>query len=321
MNVFCSLTSAPNYFLELIPILGILLPIAFGLIILVARNLRFLDIKRKAKKYKKEKELKKEGISQPTYDTGLWDDYYPIHRNIETSAEPVPESDFHMKLNYQTLIEGLSRKLFFLFLFIISFSMAFGYYIYLTSTTEAISPVSSVIDGYEKMMNRVISVENTITQQILDDFQIMELPSQERQKIILEHLKSEDEVFTQASNYFFRIYYTRYIIVRLFIATIAFMLINYFIKVYQRLREDRNDLILKEEALSIYFSTIRNIDNNEYSSIKEKMPEFPLNQLLSAPKYSNSKTKGSDELISNVQTMMDKQFQMMAKLIEISKKE
>jgi len=286
--------------------------------------------------YLKQKNIK----GDQGYVTGTFDDYYPMPRRIRIDKIEEPESGFHIKLNYQILIERMTRKLYHLFILIIFFATGFIYVLYSSSLSEAIAPSNLVLSEYTTMMDSIIYVEDKLNvlqkNQIDQYFDVKQLikdqqnssskPSEENligpvektrtldaiTNMLTQHINEEDKLFVDVSEKFYNIYYARYIIVRLFIATIMFTLLTYFIRLYFNIRSDRTDYMRKEEALSTYLS-IASIAGNtsikEYDLLKDKIPEFPLNQL-----FYPTTIKGKSQW-NGSQNFMVANYEMMTKLM------
>lgn len=285
------------------------------------------------------------------FKTNILDDYYPLPRKITIRNEPTDEIGFHVKLNYQILIERITRKLYFLFLLIVSFATTFIYVLYSTSLSETIAPTENVLVEYKEMIDSIISVEEEMNElQISHIKELTDLPfikdnlakntfsdasgvqiEEMLTSLITEHVKFEDQLIVDVSTEFFDIYYVRYVIVRLFVATVMFTLLTYFISLYNRMREDRNDFIRKEEALSTYLSVVDQIDGHQtekrYQLLRDKIPNFPLNQLFEKNNPKGRKHKNYDNLylesLNTMQKLIETQLTAMkgiASKIELGKK-
>ncbi len=276
------------------------------------------------------KSKKKRDSAGDSYETDIYDDVFPLPRRINTDNKTTDESDFHLKLNYQVLIEVLTRKLFFLFFAIIIFATGFIFVLYTTSLSEAIAPHGETLSEYKEMMDTILYVEGKMNELQLNQVQTIvestikyetfgentvekksEIFENLYSSILAEHVKKEDELLVDVSKEFFNIYYITYIIVRLFVATVMFTILTYLMKLYFQIREDRNDYIRKEEALSTYFSVIDYIEGYDprkkrkrkerFTTLRDSIPAFPLTQLF-LPSSNNKKQKNVDSNLL-VQTM------------------
>lgn len=187
--------------------------------------------------------------------TSHFDDYFPLPRKLEIASGPEKEEGYHKKLNYQFLIEKMTRKMYLLFVLVILFSTSFIYVLYRTSLSERIAPDTDVMNQYGIMLDKIMEVEDKLefsqlkTVAHLDSASRMQMRKEIKQKTI----EYEDELISDVSKQFFDIYFIRYIFVRLFVAGVMFALMRYLIRLYYKIRGDRNDLIRKEEALSTYW--------------------------------------------------------------------
>ncbi len=282
------------------------------------------------------------------FQTNTLDDYYPLPRKVLIDNTPALESGFHVKLNYQILIERLTRKLYFLFLLIIVFATTFIFVLYNTSLTENIAPDDTALLQYKKMMSEIIAVEQDLLN--LQEKQIDKALKSNSLKlglskdslqttmvdVLLEQIKSEDKLIVDVSEEFYDIYFLRYVVVRLFVATVMFTLLTYFIRLYFKMREDRYDFVRKEEALSTYFSIVDYIEGYNYRDpskpfpkrfelLKDKLPPFPLNNLFIQGFSSKSNSKGASdnlyvESIETIRRLSSKQEEVLRNLISEIKK-
>lgn len=274
--------------------------------------------------------------------TNYIDDYFPRPRKTKIKAEAATEEGYHVKLNYQHLIEKLTRKLFICFFAIMLTAFSFIYIIYQTSLQERIAPNDNVMKQYTKMMEEILISESKIQEQqlssikeilLIEDKQPINSPindsvSSLKAQIIDDIVKSENAIVNKISDDFFWVYFFRYLVVRLFIATVAFTIIGYLIRLYFRIREDRNDLIRKEEALStlIFFldsmegydpkTNKRNL-TRRFTSLKDKIPEFPLLKLFDHTKPS--KDSNSSDLLSEMNKLTSIHKNLLSNITTIRK--
>jgi len=265
------------------------------------------------------------------YVTKHLDDYFPYPRKITRNNNSEPEERYHKKLNYQFLIEKLTRKLFLTFIGIMLFSTSFIYVLYKTSLGETIAPEENVMEQYESMLYKIMTVEDSLeAKQLasLSDFENDSLKYNMITYIKQATVENEDKLILDVSNSFFNIYFFRYITVRLFVAGVMFTLMGYLIRLFFRIRADRNDLIRKEEALSILFYLLDEIEGNnkegkaKYLVMKDKIPEFPLNKLFEGGSSSRSNKKDKvnlTELVGGLNATMGLQREILVtfkKLLE-----
>lgn len=259
--------------------------------------------------------------------TSHFDDYFPIPRKLKISSVPEEEEGYHKKLNYQFLIEKMTRKMYLLFILIILFSTSFIYVLYRTSLSERIAPDTDVMDQYEVMLDKVMEVEDKLefsqlkTLAQLDSVSRMQMRKEIKQKTI----EYEDELIAEISKEFFDIYFIRYVFVRLFVAGVMFALMRYLIQLYYKIRGDRNDLIRKEEALSTLFYLLDEIEGRgkdgikKYSLLADKIPEFPLLKLFENTSNEKNKKDRIDmkELVGGLNASMSMQREILLSIQSI----
>ena len=132
---------------------------------------------------------------------------------------------------------------------------------YHTSLSEQISPSVTVMDEYEKMVHRIMVIEDSLEmtqiQPVLELGSKKDISDSTKNRLITTivetTVENEDALILSISKTFFNIYYTRYVLVRVVIALVIIGLIRYLIGMYFRIQNERLDLIRKEEALSTMF--------------------------------------------------------------------
>jgi len=302
--------------------------VAFWLPIIILLLILFLFIKHALKK--------KEIVDKNHHLTDFYDDFYPSQRKIKYDATPVPESGVHRKLNYQYVIERMTRKLMYILVLIILFTLSFVYIIYLTSTKEQIAPDSKVMTQYEVMLNKIMTVEDVLEKTQLEPIKELskecfineQTTNSLISSVIQETVKNEDKLILDVSNDFFRIYFIRYILVRVLIALAILSLVGYFTRLYFRIQRERLDLIRKEEALSTLFYILESKDGRkdmfdniipETGKYKDlTIPQLPLHKLFE-PSYTNTSKNQSNEnfdnLLGRVNTLFNTQKEFYESLL------
>jgi len=141
-------------------------------------------------------------------------DYFP-------SASREKESGIHAKLNYQVIADRQTRKLTFLMIFIIAFSVIFIFTVFRFS-----SEIDKIIHTDD-----IIAYDSWIT-------------------TLEKHIGNNENFIEENTKMFWTVYFVRFILVRSLIAFIVAALITFLIKLYNQTRQDRDLIIQKEEALS-----------------------------------------------------------------------
>ena len=204
------------------------------------------------------------------------------------------------------------------------FSTTFIYVLYKTSLAENIAPTQNVMDSYSAMLDEIMIVEAKLEQEQLRSITNLDTATQNEIQAFIknETVKHEDALISEVSQEFFAIYFFRYAIVRLFVAGVAFTLMRYLIRLFFRIRADRNDLIMKEEALSTLFYVLDEIEIGKYDVLKSKIPEFPLSKLFESSETVGRRRKNSDldmkELVGGLNTILGSQKQLISTLQEIT---
>lgn len=147
-----------------------------------------------------------------------------IQNQFDEFLPPIRKTDetgIHAKLNYHVIVESQTRKLSFLFASIIIFSITAFVVLFWFSIT--IDPVMSDrgIEGYTSLMYEI------------------------REAGIVEEKDLEKN-----TEYYWTVYYIRYLTVRLLIASVFVMVLLFLIRIYMKIREDRAITLHREEALS-----------------------------------------------------------------------
>lgn len=247
--------------------------------------------------------------------TGAFDDFFPLPRKFNIIADPGDEDKYHRKLNYHYIIEKLTRKLYYLMIMISLLTITFAYLLYTTSLNEQITPDPIVMEEYKGMMTQIMEVEDELEDtQIQRVDRINSLSVQEANKIKSEILSQtieyEDKLISEVNSDFFRIYYWRYALVRFLIAFIIVAFLRYLMVLYMRIRADRNDLIRKEEAMSILFYTLEQIKDKKKPFGKygiDKIPMFPLRILFSSPDGKKKKTDSLPQFDAALENLIELQ--------------
>lgn len=147
-----------------------------------------------------------------------------IRNQFDEFLPPIRKTDetgIHAKLNYHVIVESQTRKLSFLFAAIILFSITTFVVLFWFSIT--IDPVMSDrgIEGYTSLMYEI------------------------REAGIVEEKDLEKN-----TEYYWTVYYIRYLTVRVLIASVFVMVLLFLIRIYMKIREDRAITLHREEALS-----------------------------------------------------------------------
>jgi len=148
------------------------------------------------------------------YIGNLQEDFFPPRRSLD-------ETGIHAKLNYHVIVEGQTRKLSYLFLMIITFSISVFTFLYLISIKYDPVMTPKAIEGYISLIYEI------------KEAGITEEPDLEKN-----------------TEFYWTVYYIRYLTVRILIASVFVSVLFFLIRVYMRIRDDRSITLQREEALS-----------------------------------------------------------------------
>lgn len=248
---------------------------------------------------KRRNEKSEDGASFTT--TTAMDDFYPLRRSFKVNTEPKEEDRYHIKLNYQHIIERLTRKMYILFVIICVTSVTSACFIYLTSVYEVITPQGRVLDKYEAAIKKIQKLEQyTELDHVAYIDTVGYLNQAEKSKIIssviTQTVENENKLISEVSSQFFTIYYGRYIAVRVTVILFIVTFLSFQIRVYFRIRKDKSDYVRKEEALSVYFDFLSQTqEGGELEHYAGQVPDFPLSRLFDDPDSKNRDSLGTDE--------------------------
>lgn len=233
--------------------------------------------------------------------TTAMDDFYPLRRSFKVNTEPKEEDSYHIKLNYQHIIERLTRKMYILFVLISVTSISSACFIYLTSVHEVISPQGRVLDQYEAAISKIQKLEQYTEFDHINYLDTASYLSQQEKSeiisgVISQTVEQENKLISKVSSQFFTIYYGRYIAVRITVILFVVTFLSFQIRVYFRIRKDKTDYVRKEEALSVYFHFLSQTkEGEELSHYKANIPDFPLSRLFDDPDSKNREPSASDD--------------------------
>ena len=238
------------------------------------------------------------------------------------------------RLNYQRVVDDITNKIIIwkILLLIFSFSVTFGLYQWATKKDSFISddPKIGILSDYERMIG---AIDLEINWQ-KEGYQIYpkKYPKGHQfegqidstfVELAVENIKpratTDIKSLSAATETFWNIYFTRYLLIRVFITIVIIMLLNAGIKVYMRLRRDRMSLIYREEATTaiIYFigkyMGTKDKDGNNHYPKEDREQIAKLMPLMVKELYYNPDAKVN---YKEQQSIVDSLMQMMQSLID-----
>lgn len=262
------------------------------------------------------------------------DDFFPIPRPITTDLDDISETAFHIKLNYQVLIERMTRKLSLLLVLIIYSAIVTSYLFYTTSLGERIAPEENVTNDLVSMLDKIHKADMAMEKRQYQTLDNLNRDSKANinmdsfmTKVLDDKIAEENTLMHQLSVDFFNVYFARYVMVRLLIAIIIFTTLRFLIKIYYRIRDDRMELIMKEEALSTLLGIIDKIEGYDednptgvvprFTLLEDKIPSFPLERLF---EYGNNRSKKSTSANEFSNTISALENKLMGAIDEVKEK-
>lgn len=235
---------------------------------------------------------------------------------------------FH-RLNYQRVVDKMNKDIRNWKIGIFVFALGTIAFLYLYGTFhEEIVTRENALHGYNEMISAV-DFEVNYKKEIR-----LLYPQKDRNgnvdstyaeaKIVDAHLKPSSErntaILAEVTESYFTMYFLRYILIRILVIAVLITLITSSIKVYMRMRKDRMNFLVKEEAttatLYLFKKFLSKSGAKEFSAkdkerIASILPEI-INELYYLP---NSKDLGKEKfsVIHKMMGIMEKMVSNMGK--------